>query len=144
MFWSSLGQNGLQTGLSQRGNVWDNAAILKTEQAARKVYRKRNDARADVFDYIECFYNPRRGHPTLGYMSSVEFEEKATKNRQQAIYSNLEKIQGPGSADTRSYEWGWLGSRLSHRSFLCIIQLTNPSKPTPAAASAMTPTNASL
>ncbi|MFC2254176.1 IS3 family transposase, partial [Labrys portucalensis] len=37
----------------------------------------RDDARADVFDYIERFYNPRRRHSTLGYMSPVEFEEKA-------------------------------------------------------------------
>ncbi|NMG41470.1 IS3 family transposase, partial [Chelativorans sp. ZYF759] len=35
------------------------------------------DARADVFDYIERFYNPRRRHSTLGYLSPVEFEEQA-------------------------------------------------------------------
>ena len=38
---------------------------LKTERTARKVYRKRDDARADVFDYIERFYNPRRRHSKL-------------------------------------------------------------------------------
>ena len=46
-------------------NAWDNAAMesffpsLKTERTARKVYRTRDDAKADVFDYIERFYNPR-------------------------------------------------------------------------------------
>jgi putative transposase len=68
--------------LSRSGNVWDNAAMesffssLKTERTARKVYRTRDQARADVFDYIERFYNPRRRHSTLGYVSPVDFEER--------------------------------------------------------------------
>lgn len=49
----------------------------KTERTARKVYRTRDDANADVFDYIERFYNPRRRQSTLGYLSPVEFEEQA-------------------------------------------------------------------
>ena len=36
----------------------------------------RAQAKADVFDYIECFYNPRRRHSTLGYLSPMEFEMK--------------------------------------------------------------------
>ena len=47
---------------------------LKTERIARKTYRTRDQAKADVFDYIECFYNPKRRHPTIGYLSPVEFE----------------------------------------------------------------------
>ena len=43
----------------------------------RKVYRTRDDARADVVDSIERFYNPRRRHSTLGYLSPVEFEKRA-------------------------------------------------------------------
>ena len=50
---------------------------LKTERTARKVYRTRNDARADVYDYIERFYNPRRRHSTLGYLSPMGFEARA-------------------------------------------------------------------
>ncbi|MDB5585350.1 MAG: transposase [Devosia sp.] len=50
---------------------------LKTERTARKVYRTRDDAKADVFDYIERFYNPRRPHSTLGYLSPVDDEEQA-------------------------------------------------------------------
>jgi putative transposase len=49
---------------------------LKTERTARKVYRTRDVARADVFDYIERFYNLRRRHSTLGYISPVDFEAK--------------------------------------------------------------------
>jgi putative transposase len=49
---------------------------LKTERTERKTYRTRNEARADVFDYIERFYNAIRRHSTIGYLSSVEFERK--------------------------------------------------------------------
>ena len=75
--------NGVTCSMSRSGNVWDNAAMesffssLKTERIARKTYRTRNQARADVFDYIECFYNPTRRHSTLGYLSSVDFERNA-------------------------------------------------------------------
>ena len=69
--------------MSRSGNVWDNAVMesffssLKTERTARKTYRTRDQAKADVFDYIECFYNPKRRHSTIGYLSPVEFEMQA-------------------------------------------------------------------
>ena len=69
--------------MSQAGNGWDNAAMesffssLKTERTARKTYRTRDQAKTDVFDYNERFYNPKRRHSTIGYMSPVEFERKA-------------------------------------------------------------------
>jgi putative transposase len=50
---------------------------LKTERTARMVYRTRDDARADVFDDIERFYNPKRRHSTNGCLSHVEFENAA-------------------------------------------------------------------
>jgi transposase InsO family protein len=50
---------------------------LKTERTLRKVYRTRDEARADVFDYIERFYNPQRRHSKLGYLSPMEFEARA-------------------------------------------------------------------
>jgi len=49
---------------------------LKSERTADKTYRTRDAARADVFDYIERFYNPRRRHSTLGYLSPVAYEER--------------------------------------------------------------------
>lgn len=68
-----MAEHGVLCSLSRSGNVWDNAAMesffssLKTERTARKVYRSRDQARADVFDYIERFYNPLGPHsPHLG------------------------------------------------------------------------------
>lgn len=76
---------GTTCSMSRAGNVWDNSAMesffstLKTERTARKVYRTRNEARADVFDYIERFYKPRRRHSKLGYLSPMAFEERVTQ-----------------------------------------------------------------
>ena len=78
-----MADHGVVCSMSRSGNVWDNAAMesffssLKTERTARKTYRTRDEAKADVFDYIECFYNPKRRHSTIGYLSPVEFEMKA-------------------------------------------------------------------
>ena len=77
-----MADNGVVCSMSRSGNVWDNAAMesffssLKTERIGKKVYRTRDDARADVFDYIERFYNTVRRHSTIGYLSPVEFERK--------------------------------------------------------------------
>ena len=78
-----MADHGVTCSMSRSGNVWDNAAMesffssLKTERVGRKTYRTRDQARADVFDYIECFYNARRRHSTIGYKSPVEFERLA-------------------------------------------------------------------
>jgi putative transposase len=47
---------------------------LKTERTARKTYQTRDEAWADVFDYIERFYNLKRRHSKIGYMSPMESE----------------------------------------------------------------------
>jgi putative transposase len=79
-FQDLLKEQGITCSMSRAGEVWDNSAMesffssLKTERTSRKVYRTREQARADVFDYIERFYNPTRRHSTLGYVSPVEFE----------------------------------------------------------------------
>jgi putative transposase len=78
-----MADNGVTGSMSRSGNVWDNAAMesffssLKTERTERKTYRTRDQAKADVFDYIERFYNQKRRHSTLGYLSPVEFERQA-------------------------------------------------------------------
>ena len=78
-----LKSNGITCSMSRSGNCWNNAAMesffssLKTERVARKTYRTRDQASADVFDYIERFYNPTRRHSTLGYLSPMDFEKKA-------------------------------------------------------------------
>ena len=80
-FQELLKEQGITCSMSRAGEVWDNSAMesffssLKTERTARKVYRTREQARADVFDYIERFYNPTRRHSTLGYVSPIEFEK---------------------------------------------------------------------
>jgi len=78
-----LADHGVTCSMSRSGNVWDNAAMesffssLKTERTARRTYRTRDEARADVFDYVERFYNPKRRHSTLGYLAPTEFEMRA-------------------------------------------------------------------
>ena len=78
-----LSAQGITCSMSRRGDCWDNAAMesffssLKTERMDRKQYATRDEARADVFDYIERFYNPRRRHSVLDYLSPVQFEEMA-------------------------------------------------------------------
>jgi len=72
---------GILCSMSRKGDCWDNAATesffstLKTERTRRRRYTTRDDARADVFDYIERFYNPRRRHSTLGQVSPDQFEK---------------------------------------------------------------------
>jgi putative transposase len=78
-----MADHGIACSMSRSGNVWDNAAMesffssLKTERIGGRVYRTRDEARADVFDYIESFYNPTRRHSTIGYVSPVDFEIQA-------------------------------------------------------------------
>ena len=73
---------GVTCSMSRSGNCWDNSAMesffktLKTERTDRKVYRTRDNAKADVFDYIERFYNRIRRHSTINYISPVQFEQR--------------------------------------------------------------------
>lgn len=75
-----LRRNGIQCSMSRKGNCWDNAVVesffhtLKTERVHHKRYSSRAEARADIFDYIERFYNRRRRHSSLNYLNPVEYE----------------------------------------------------------------------
>jgi putative transposase len=77
-----LKANNLLGSMSRRGNCHDNAVaesffqLLKRERIKRKIYSTRQDARADVFDYIEMFYNPKRRHGFNNQLSPVEFEKR--------------------------------------------------------------------
>ncbi len=72
--------HGLTPSMSRRGNCWDNAVAesffssLKKERVKRRIYKTRDEARADMFDYIEIFYNPRRRHSHVGGVSPEAFE----------------------------------------------------------------------
>lgn len=81
MVWASfLRHHNLVHSMSRRGNCHDNAVaksffnLLKRERIRRRVYRSRDEARQDAFDYIEMFYNPKRKHVRNGMLSPVEFE----------------------------------------------------------------------
>jgi putative transposase len=77
-----LAAHGVTCSMSRRGDCWDNSAMeaffstLKIECVNRRRYRSRDEARADVFDYIERFYNPVRRHSTIGGLSPLQFEMK--------------------------------------------------------------------
>jgi putative transposase len=78
-----LAHHGIACSMSRKGDCWDNAAMesffasLKKERVyAKPRYRTRDEARADIFEYIEQFYNPQRRHSTLGQVSPMEFEER--------------------------------------------------------------------
>ena len=79
-FQELLKEQGITCSMSRAGEVWDNSAMesffssLKTERTARKVFRTREQARAEVFDYVERFYNPYRRHSTIGYVSPADYE----------------------------------------------------------------------
>jgi transposase InsO family protein len=67
--------------MSRKGDCWDNAVIesffgsLKMERIHFRNYLNRKDARGDIVDYIEMFYNSKRIHSYLGYISPREFEK---------------------------------------------------------------------
>lgn len=74
--------NNLEISMSRRGNCYDNAcqesffASLKKERIRNRVYRTRNEPMADIFDYLEHFYNRKRRHSSIGMMSPVAYEEQ--------------------------------------------------------------------
>jgi len=82
-FRDELKKHGIQCSMSARGNCYDNAVVesffglLKRERVNRTRYLTRDDAQADIFDYIERFYNRKRRHGYLGNISPVAFEERA-------------------------------------------------------------------
>src|SRR5215813_2906353 len=75
-----LAHHSVRASMSAKGNCYDNAAMesfwatLKTECFHDQIPRNREHAQALLFDYIETFYNPRRLHSSLGYLSPIEFE----------------------------------------------------------------------
>jgi len=77
-----LKSHGLVCSMSRRGNCYDNAVaesffqLLKRERIKRKIYKTREAARQDIFNYIEMFYNPVRRHGSNDNVSPAEFEKK--------------------------------------------------------------------
>ena len=76
-----LNRCGIVCSMSRKGNCWDNAGKesffgkLKSECIRGKIYTTREEARRDIPEYIEIFYNCQRRHAALGYVSPVQFEK---------------------------------------------------------------------
>lgn len=76
--------NNLALSMSRRGNCWENAVVesffssLKKERIRKRIYKTRDLARADIFDYIEVFYNRSRRHSHLGGVSPEAFEQASS------------------------------------------------------------------
>lgn len=77
-----LKAHNLEQSMSRRGNCHDNAVaesffqLLKRERVRRRIYVTRDEARQDIFDYIEMFYNPKRRHSSSNDLSPVEYEKQ--------------------------------------------------------------------
>ena len=80
------GERGIVQSMSRKGDCWDNAcaetffASLKTELVGDRIFATREQARREIFEYIEVFYNRQRLHSYLGYVTPVEFERPRTQD----------------------------------------------------------------
>jgi putative transposase len=85
-FRNLLKQNNVVQSMSRKGNCWDNAVSesffksLKTERVYHKNYNTRKIAELDLFEYIEVWYNRKRRHSFLGYLTPLEIENYYFKN----------------------------------------------------------------
>ena len=79
-----LEKHGIECSMSARGHCYDNAplesffSLLKRERVRGRTYKTRQEAKADIFDYIERFYNRTRSHSYLGYLSPVQYENQTS------------------------------------------------------------------
>ncbi len=79
-FRAELNANNITQSMSGRGNCYDNAVVesffatLKTEEVEGASYQTRQQAKTSIFSYLEGFYNTRRRHSSLGYLSPNDFE----------------------------------------------------------------------
>ena len=86
----ALDNLGVVCSMSRKGNCWDNAvaesffATLKTELVYLTKFKTREEAKRAIFDFIESFYNHRRRHSTLGYLSPVEYENQFNQEMKSA------------------------------------------------------------
>jgi len=84
-FQALLKEQGYICSMSRKGNCWDNAPAesffhtLKTELIHHRRFETREQAKQEIFEYIEVFYNRQRKHSTLGYRTPVEFDQQHRK-----------------------------------------------------------------
>ena len=78
-----LDRNGITCSMSRRGNCWDNACVesffgtLKQELVHERKWNTRDELRAAVYEYVEVFYNRKRRHSSLGFVSPADYEGAA-------------------------------------------------------------------
>ncbi len=86
-----LRAHNIEHSMSRRRNCHDNAVaesffnLLKRERVRRRTYKTREQARKDIFDYIEMFYNPKRKHVRNGMLSPVDYENRQFNVNQEGV-----------------------------------------------------------
>jgi putative transposase len=86
-----LQQYGIQASMSRKGDCYDNAmmesvwATVKEECCGTHIFATRNEAKAAIFAYVEVYYNRKRLHSSLGYMSPVNYEKQG--GRKEEVFS---------------------------------------------------------
>ena len=89
-FQDLLDDNKIICSMSRKGNCWDNACVesffgsLKNEWVKGKIYETYEDGKKDIFEYIEVFYNRKRRHASLGYVSPAVYEEMHEMKQERA------------------------------------------------------------
>jgi putative transposase len=89
-FQDMLDEHEVVCSMSRKGNCWDNACAesffgsLKNEWVKGKVYETLDDAKKDIFKYIEMFYNRKRKHKSLGYVNPASYEKMHEKKQNRA------------------------------------------------------------
>jgi putative transposase len=90
-----LEARGIVCSMSRRGNCWDNAVMESFFSTVKSELRERFDsngeAKMELFDYIEVFYNQRRRHSTLGHISPAEFERRKNEEGMDPMETRTER-----------------------------------------------------
>jgi putative transposase len=108
LFGKRCARAGIDVSMGSVGDCYDNAvcetfhASLKKERIYRQSWPTRAEARAAIFEYIEGWYNPRRRHSTLGYLSPVEFERHQTELTAPRVSTVGVTIAGNGSVSSET------------------------------------------
>jgi putative transposase len=144
----ALRAHGIVCSMSRRGNCWDNAvaesffATLKVELAHDATWATRGQARGEVFEYIEQFYNGQRRHSALDYLSPLTFERRwATAGNTTATTAalaitagsseNARPVEAPGSTRSRGAGISVSPPRPSVLALHGIVDILEAAPPTP-------------
>ena len=110
LFGKRCSKAGIEISMGSVGDCYDNAvcetfhATLKKERIYRQSWPMRAEARAAIFEYIEGWYNPRRRHSTLGYLSPIEFERHHIELAQLALETPISANGSIGSLSPRALD----------------------------------------